>query len=172
MEQLAWDGFAVVTSDLWKKLIRHVKQYTQPFVIEFRESDSDSDMTGPQERSDWGTSVDEFSLQRTYTAGSDDSVSDGGNSEEESRYSCDYLRWFIIDSSFLPPGFSKSHNNYKRIIPAQPRIQVFSSTQEVLGTLSFFDFIALWLHRWLYSASFCSSHFVCFSIVKLTISDS
>ena len=57
VEQLAWEGFAKVTADRWKKLIVHVQekvedhywscdglyeQYTNRFVIEFGvESDSD-----------------------------------------------------------------------------------------------------------------------------------
>ena len=42
-----------------------------------------------QERSDGSTSAQESSSQETYTAGSDDSDSDRGTSEEESMYSCD-----------------------------------------------------------------------------------
>ena len=58
MDQLAWDGFAVVTPDHWKKLIRDVRekvevhswscnglyqQRTQRFIIQFGECDSDND---------------------------------------------------------------------------------------------------------------------------------
>ena len=73
-EQLAWDGFAVVTPDRWKKLIRHVRekvedhywscdglyqQCTQRFIIRFGEGDSDSD---------GGTSGEELVQRRMMVA--------------------------------------------------------------------------------------------------------
>ena len=85
MQQLAKDGFAVVTPDRWKKLIRHVRekvedhywscdglyqQRTQRFIIQFGESDSDSD---------GGTSGEE-----TCSTDCDD-----GTSEEETICGCD-----------------------------------------------------------------------------------
>ena len=121
MEQLTWDGFAVVTPNRWKKLVRHVrekvedhywscdglyKQYTQQFIKEFGDSESNSDTI----RLHWmGTSSAEDSLsngdtsgdecisqdtysacsQETYSAASGDSVNDGGTSGEESMCSCD-----------------------------------------------------------------------------------
>ena len=83
-KQLAWDGFAVVTPDRWKKLIRHLRekvknhywscdglyqQCTQRFIIQFGEGDSDSD---------GGTSGEE-----TWT------TTDDGSSEEEITCGCD-----------------------------------------------------------------------------------
>ena len=88
VEQLAWDGFEVVTADRWKKLIRHVRekvedhywscdglyeQRIQRFIIEFGESDSDGSPSG----------------EETCTSNTDDAVSDVGISDEEATYDCD-----------------------------------------------------------------------------------
>ena len=58
VEKLAWEGFSIVTTYHWKKLIKHVQekvedhywscdglygQYVSRFVIEFGGSDSESD---------------------------------------------------------------------------------------------------------------------------------
>ena len=89
-EQLAWDGFAIVTPDRWKKLIRYVRekvkdhywscdglyqQCTQRFIIQFGEDDSDSD---------GGSSGEE-------TCRSDD-----GSSGEEIPCACDFFEWFLF----------------------------------------------------------------------------
>ena len=99
-KKLAWDGFAVMTPDRWKKLIRHVRekkvkdhywpchrlyqQSTQQFIIQFGEVDSDSD---------GGTSGEE-----TCTTDCDD-----GTSEEEITWGCD-----CVNGIFSHNGFSKA----------------------------------------------------------------
>ena len=103
VEQLAWEGFGIVTADRWRKLIRHVRdkvedhywtsdglyeQTIRQFVINFG-SDSDSD-----------------------TASSDDSDSDDGGTSDEDP-DCDSADCVCSCEDYAPspilPGFSKSH---------------------------------------------------------------
>ena len=58
------------------------EQYTQWFIIQFGDSDSDSG-------TDSSTSGEECSSQETYSACSDDTISDGHTSGEEFICSCD-----------------------------------------------------------------------------------
>ena len=87
---VAWNGFEVVTADHWKKLIEHVrekvedlywsceglymyKRYTQRFIIEFGERDSDGSTSG----------------EEVCTSNTDNAVSDGRTSEDEATCDCD-----------------------------------------------------------------------------------
>lgn len=89
VEQLAWQGFGVVTATRWSKLIKHVEEkvedhyweceglhrrFVDRFIIEFGKGDSDSDDPSNDESTD-GTFTDES----TETCCTNCSCSDEGD---------------------------------------------------------------------------------------------
>ena len=91
VEWLAWEGFATVTADRWKKLVVHVRekvedhywscdglyeQYTSHFIIQLGgESDSDDELSSDDLGSDTETeSCEEMETASSYSACSCDEL--------------------------------------------------------------------------------------------------